>query len=414
MAKDGPETIDAGRVLNEYAALTADALAGATSINVADVTTLDSVAYGPLEAGDLLMIIQMQGADIDTSDTVSYGAVTNLLGAGLYEFIEVASITPATNTIGVGTGCGGLKNGYSAAGKTQVVRVPQFASLNVQGNGTVTAPPWDGSVGGIVALHVRDTMTVTGSVDVQGKGFRGGTADNSSGSVAGDVAGYRSATGLGGGEKGEGIAGSQTTYDGKNGRYGRGAPANGGGGGNSYRAGGGGGANAASPLNLVAWGGQGLMDISATTIGGAFAYPLDPSGVTAQPGGGRGGYSASVSNQNATVAAGAPGAAAWGANLRRERGGLGGRPLVNDPLSRLYIGGGGGAGDGDASSSGGGGRGGGMIFIMADVVAGNGGLIANGAQGADTTLSNVDSAGGGGAELFDEQSDSDGLPSLPS
>ncbi len=396
-AKDGLGIIDAGVVLNEYAALAADALVGASSIKVVDVTTLDSLAYGPLEAGDLLMVIQMQGADIDTSDTVAYGAVTNLQGAGLYEFIEVVSVTPATNTIGVGTGCGGLKNAYSAAGKTQVVRVPQFASLSVQGNGTVTAPPWDGNVGGIVALHVRDTMTLTGSVDVQGKGFRGGTADNTSGSVAGDVTGYRAATGIGGGEKGEGIAGSQTTYDGKNGRYGRGAPANGGGGGNSYRAGGGGGANAAAASIVAAWAGQGLMDITSGTIGGAFAYPLDPSGVTAQPGGGRGGYSASLSNQNATVAAGAPGAALWGANLRRERGGLGGRPLVNDPLSRLYVGGGGGAGDGDSASSGGGGRGGGMIFIMADAVAGSGGLIANGAQGADTTGSNVDSAGGGGA-----------------
>lgn len=92
--------------------------------------------------------------------------------------------------------------------------MPQFSTLTVSSTGTVTAMPWDGARGGIVALHVRDTLTLQGSIDVTGLGFRGGQADNLSSAVAStDVAGYRAALGMVGAEKGEGIAGFQLLYD---------------------------------------------------------------------------------------------------------------------------------------------------------------------------------------------------------
>lgn len=398
MGVDGPQVFNASVVLNQYAALTADVEVGDTAVQVANVGTLNSSLFGALTSGDLLLIIQMQGADIDTSDSAAYGTVTNLRSAGLHEFVEVASVNTGTDVITLSTGCGGLKNAYTVSGKTQIVRVPQFSALSLQSSGTITAPPWDGSTGGIVAMHVRDTFTLQGTVDVQGLGFRPGVADNTSGAVGADVVGFRAASGTGGGEKGEGIAGSASTYDSINGRYGRGAAANGGGGGNSHRAGGGGGANA---TNGNQWGGQGVMDAFAI---GSVAWASDPgdggtrtSGLANNSGGGRGGYSYSLTNQNATVLSGAPGSTSWGGNKRLERGGLGGHPLNPDALSRLFLGGGGGAGDGDSASSGSGGRGGGFIYIMADAVTGSGALVANGAAGADTTPPHLDSAGGGGA-----------------
>lgn len=398
VGQDGAFTVNGVVQLNEYTALTANAAVGATSLQVADVTQLDSATFGPLAAGDLIMIYQAQGAAIDATDSANYGAVTALNGAGLHEMVEVSSI--AGNTITIGNGCAGLRNGYSVAGRTQVVRIPQFTALTVSMTGTVTALPWDGQRGGIVALHVRDTLTLQGTIDVNGLGFRGGATDNTTAAIATDVTTTRGATADLGGEKGESIAGYQAAYDAVSGRYGRGAPANGGGGGNAVRAGGGGGANA---TNTNLWSGQGVMD--ATAIGFQ-AWQLDPgrtlptntggaAALANNSGGGRGGYSYSLNNQNAVVAA--PGAGAWSGNNRRDRGGLGGRPLDPSATGRLFFGGGGGAGDGDQNASGAGGRGAGIIYVMATTVTGSGALNANGAPGANTSGSHRDSPGGGGA-----------------
>ncbi|MCA2979309.1 MAG: cadherin-like domain-containing protein, partial [Myxococcaceae bacterium] len=396
--QDGAFTVNGVVRLNEYTALATNTLVGATSLTVADVSQLDSVAFGPLGAGDLLLVYQAQGAGIDVVDTPSWGGVTAFNSAGLHEFVEVASVSG--NTITLSSGCAGLRNPYTVVGRAQVVRVPQFSTLTVSATGTVTALPWDGTRGGIIALHVRDTLSLQGTIDVAGLGFRGGQPDTEVlATPANDVLGYRSSNGALGGEKGESIVGFQATYDALGGRYGRGAPANAGGGGNAYRAGGGGGANA---TNTNAWSGQGVMDGTAI---GAQAWQLDPgralptntggaSAITNNGGGGRGGYSFSASNQNAVTTP--PANSSWNGNLRRERGGLGGRPLDPSATGRLYFGGGGGAGDGDQSSSGGGGRGGGLIYVMAGTVSGTGALVANGAPGGDTVGSHRDAAGGGG------------------
>jgi uncharacterized repeat protein (TIGR01451 family) len=408
---DNPNTI-----LNAYAALAQDANVGGTTIRITAAGALDTSPFGALAPGDLLLIVQMQGATIDTSDSVNYGTLSSQNGAGLHEFIEVVSVSGTTITVGGPGGCSGLKNAYSAAANTQVIRVPQLTTLTVSKTGSVTAPAWDGHTGGVVALHVQGQLQVAGSIDVASLGFRGGAVHGTS-NPADALAGYRSSSATAGGEKGEGIAGYQTTYDGLSGRYGRGAPANAGGGGNAYRAGGGGGANGDATNGAGGWAGQGVMD--GTIIGGDPAWTYDPSSAlgtkvtfgntgsksaTNNPGGGRGGYSYSATNQNATSnGSGPPGAwgaappNAWGGNYRRERGGLGGHPVTNDPTARIFMGGGGGAGDGDQNEAGAGGRGGGIIYIMADTVSGAGGLTANGGSGGATTGNNHDGAGGGGA-----------------
>ncbi len=390
---DGAFTVTAANtVLNTYAALQNDAAAGATSIRVATIGNLDSPQFGPLAAGDLLMIIQMQGATIATPDTVGYGAVTALNSAGLYELVSVASVA-GNGTITLNPCAGGLKNSYSVAGRAQVVRVPQLTNLTVNNGASITALPWDGARGGVVALQVQGALNLNGNVDVTAAGFRGGAVDNdtSNGAVL-----YRSPDSTTGGEKGEGIAGDVTVYDASfGGRYGRGAAANGGGGGDAHNAGGGGGANG---NNSNVWTGQGVMNAAVT---GAAAWALDPGYIangnarTNSSGGGRAGYTYSASNLNALTQA--PGVAGWGGDSRREVGGLGGRPVNNDPASRLFLGGGGGAGDGNNNASAGGGRGGGLVWVVADTVAGSGRIVANGQNAFDTIGGHNDAPGGGGA-----------------
>lgn len=390
---DGAVVVDAPDTrLNAWSALAVDASAGSMTLTVADAAELDHPDFGPLGAGDLLMVIQMQGAAIDGTDGPAFGAITDFGGAGLYELVVVAATSGDDVTIAAG--CGGLANGYLASAGSQVVRVPQLTSLEVTADGSVVADPWDGARGGVVAVHVTGAVTVDGTMHASGAGFRGGAVDLTSNDSDVDNQTWRSTDPDDGAEKGESIAGGAAEYDAAGGRYGRAAAANGGGGGTAHNGGGGGGANAA---NGAAWTGQGVMDPAG---GGAMAWTLDPAytangnSLSDSSGGGRGGYTFSNSDQDALTLG--PGDAAWSGNQRRERGGWGGRPLDWPVSDRLFAGGGGGAGDSNNGGGGAGGAGGGIVLVLAGSVTGTGSIAADGANGVNTTPSHNDGPGGGG------------------
>lgn len=386
--KDGARTVvGTNQVLNSYSAVTADIAVGAKTININNIADLPGIG-----AGDLIMIIQMQGAEINTTNTDAYGTVVNLNGAGTYEFVNITGV--AGNTLQIDA-CGtGTKNAYRTAAKTQVVRVPQYTSLTIPNATSVTAAPWDGAKGGVVAIHATTLTAIEGSIDVTGKGFRGGAVDNDTLGPPGTDK-YLSNLSTDGGEKGESIAGDGVIYTARGGKYGRGAPANGGGGGVGHNSAGGGGANAS---NGALWRkGQGVMDPNTV---GANAFKLDPGYIgngnkfTTDGGGGRGGYSFGSMNLDALTKN--PGDAGWGGDSRREVGGLGGRPIDRNVQTALFLGGGGGAGDGNNSAAGAGGAGGGLVYLTSATVSGAGKIVADGAAGGNTTGTFNDAAGGAG------------------
>ncbi len=384
--KDGDVTISGTQVVNEYASVSGSASAGSLQITVSAL----AANLPSLEAGDLILIYQAQGATISGANNASYGSITNLGSAGRYEFHTVKSINGNAITLhDFGGSCTGLEFSYSATGKAQVIRVPQYRNLNVGAGSQITGAAWNGSTGGVVAMTVSQTLTLSGSIDVSGQGFRGGNTDNLTQPTGTSYFGYRSTSANDGAEKGEGIAGYRTELPG--GRfYGRGAPANGGGGGNAHNAGGGGGSNGD---NGNGWAGQGVPDNSNASW--AQAWNLDPTlnASTNQSGGGRGGYTYARGGNALTTA---PGDAAWRFDFRRELGGLGGRPMAYDPSGRLYFGGGGGAGDGNNNAAGAGGDGGGLVFVSAGLIAGGGTIRADGDDGENTSPSHNDAPGGGG------------------
>ncbi len=390
--KDGALTVtNQNTVVNKYAVLTLDAAAGSPTITIANAGGANGLDPGTLTAGDLLLVIQMSGATIDSSDTPNYGMVTALNNAGRYEFVTVSNVVG--NVVNINPPCGGLRYSYTAAGKVQVIRVPQFTTLTVNAGASLSAPAWDGSFGGIVAVHVQNNAVINGIVDASERGFRGAALSMAGG--GGFRTDYRTTQQDFGALKGEGIAGYGMEMQAFGGQYGRGAAANGGGGGTAHNSGGGGGGNG---TNGNVWTGQGVMDGAAT---GAAAWQLDPgyiangNALTNSSGGGRGGYSYSINDQNALMIP--PGDSSWGADFRREVGGLGGRPVQHDIAGRIFLGGGGGAGAQNNNSGGKGGTGGGLIFIMAKSVSGSGMLKSNGEGGGDTRMENRDGAGGGGA-----------------
>ncbi|MEL5994711.1 T9SS type A sorting domain-containing protein [Hymenobacter segetis] len=371
-----------------YPAANQTVAVGATAFTVGAAT---GSTLTPIAAGDLLLIMQMQGAEVDATNTDSYGDgvaggfASNTLNnanftAGRYEYAVAASAVP----VGGGTVMvsSGLKYSYDNANATsvagqrrfQVVRIPQYQNLTV--SGTVAPKAWDGRTGGVLALDVTGQLTFASgaSLDASGKGFRGGAGQMLTGTTGLSGTDYRTVapasvgTTLGAhAMKGEGTAGTpryvntgtdllDTGFDGyPNGSAGRGAPGNAGGGGtdanpgptgsgNTQNSGGGGGANASR--------------------------------------GGRGGNAA---GSNAAVGG--------------ETGG-GFNPISS---SRLIMGGGGGAGVSNDGSGGGsnpgyassGAAGGGIVLVRAGSVGGVGAVLANGAAASSAVVQ--DGSGGGGA-----------------
>jgi uncharacterized repeat protein (TIGR01451 family) len=367
-------------VVNTYFPGAASANAGATTISLGAA----SGASTPIAAGDMLLVIQMQGATINSNNNSSYGSGTSGTYAtgysaigqtGLYEFVRAASaVSTAGGTVTiVGGSGGGLINSYvtaaanNSAGQRsfQVIRVPQYTNATV--SGTVSALAWNGATGGVLAIDVADRLTFAGgTLNASGLGFRGGGALAQAGSNNPASTDYRSlATRPAHAAKGEGIAGTPTYVNAggallntgvegyPNGSNGRGAPGNAGGGAND-------GNPAANDQNAGGGGGGN---------GGL---------------GGRGGHS-------------------WCPTYASSCPQVGGHPGATAPngSARLVMGGGGGAGTnnnntgspaGFASS---GAAGGGIVILRAGEITGSGSVSANGAS-ANSTVGN-DGTGGGGA-----------------
>lgn len=360
--KDGDGGTLSG-IVNTYYPLTSSATSGSTTINVGT----PSGASTQISPNDLLLIIQMQDGEADYSNSDAYGdgisggdakGYTAINQAGKYEFVKALSFVSGGSLSILGAGVeGGLINSYNVTSSTttkgrssaQVVRVPQYTSATL--SSTLTCLGWNGVVGGILAIDISGTLTLGGTVSVDGMGFRGGIGRQLTGGTA-DKEDYRIDSSINCfGLKGEGICGTPAIMPNSNagtglqgypnGDSGWGAPGNAGGGGNDstpndnqMNAGGGGGANAGN--------------------------------------GGRGGNT-------------------WNAN--EPLGGYGGAS-VSISADRLILGGGGGAGDRNNAGDSSGAAGGGIVIIRANAIEGNGTITANGADGV--TCAN-DGSGGGGA-----------------
>ena len=356
----------------------------------------------PIAAGDLILITQIQDASINTSNSSSYGGTnpgqgyTSLNSAGAYEYAAVTAFSGGVITLSRG-----LTNTYrsapansSSGQKTfQVIRIPQYSSATLAG--PLTAPAWNGATGGVVAFDVAGNLNwASQTIEVSGRGFRGGGAQTSGSNATGQTltpTDYVSAVGTGAvgtsvpnGTKGEGIAGTPrlvftpttvnsnaagtntdtcggtdgTTCGYPGGSFARGAPGNAGGGGSDG----------------------------------------DSTGNTQNTGGGGGG----------SYGSGGTGGYGWtpGVPPGSQTGGFGGGFVPSSP-SRLFMGGGGGSGStnnatgtpaaGLASS---GAAGGGIVLVRAGTVTGGGTINANGTNANNTVTNDASGGGGGGGQVL--------------
>ena len=381
----------ANTIINSYFPGTGSPAIGATSVTMGTINAAGAATA--LAAGDLVMIMQMQGVDINSTNSDIYGdgvagapgsgqLSTNLV-AGVWEYANVASVAGSTITLSAG-----IVNAYftrvfttsTSIQSYQVIRIPRYYTINIPATFSITCAPWNGSSGGVVALDASNTMTINGSVLANARGFRGGggfrwaatgTGNTSAppATVALNNADYRwnspvTTTGnTTGGAKGEGIAGtplytlttgSITTTVGTiegyiGGSMGRGAPGNAGGGST-----------------------DGLVISNSENSGG---------------GGG------------SNYGAGGNGGNSWNSNLAV--GGNGGAAFTSASIRRMLMGGGGGAGSANDATvaqqyQASGATGGGIILIRAANFAGTGILNADGGDAVGVTATGMTDAGGGG------------------
>ncbi|OGX82696.1 hypothetical protein BEN49_13470 [Hymenobacter coccineus] len=96
--KDGPATLDASSAQPNtyYAGATATAGSKTLAVNTAVGPTGNTAT--PIAAGDLLLIMQVQGAAIDQTNTATYGT-TSSVAAGLYEYAVAASAVDASGNL---------------------------------------------------------------------------------------------------------------------------------------------------------------------------------------------------------------------------------------------------------------------------------------------------------------------------
>ncbi len=354
-------------VINRYVAVTNIDIDCPGRIRVSDTT-----GFRP---GMSVLLWQTKGATINRGNNGGHGNITSLNGAGAIERNEIVSVVDGAVVLKYQ-----LVQKFDPAGLVQLISLPKYANATVID--TLRPLPWDGRIGGLLALEVTGTLTMNAPAVADGAGFRGGeavrVANNNCNWVVTETAFIYGLGNWRGGRKGEGIAPMQAGQE-----LGRGPLATGGGGGNDHNSGGGGGSNRTAGGN----GGTNNDPANLTCDGlfpGVGGRAVAVSDFRLFPGGGGG---SGHTNNNVLQSSGAHGGgviALWAGRIEGLKNQLFARGLPAVTAE----------GDG-----GGGGGGGGSIFLN---VGGAINLEANadGGKGGDTNNSignRCFGPGGGGA-----------------
>jgi hypothetical protein len=321
------------------------------TVNSTSIAVVNRNAIERVQQGDVVLIHQTLGT-----------------GAGNWELNKAVSDFTGTGTFVLQKA---LKYTYSTSGSNvaQIMRVPQYSTCNV--TGTVTPlVVWSGAYGGIVAFLCKDSLTVSGSIDASGDGFRGGAGTNS-------ILGSGSSNAF----QGESYTGLGTVSVNRNataGGGGTGGDAGGGGGGGGYGLAGEQGAN-----------GQGTGGQGGTTVGSANLSAIYFGG---GGGGGRGESNANCVPSN---------------TYRGGNGAVGGGIVFAGARSISILGnitasggnGGGATGGCEEGAGGGGGGAGGAILLQGQSISlgSNKVIAAGGARGPGSgSFQSYGGAGGAG------------------
>lgn len=316
-----------------------------------------SAANAPFKeggAGDLNITSNTTKTVIDSAATGSSGAqvlsATNAsFQAGQFILIHQTKgsnhgVMQENKILSYSSGVISLEKPLNATYSTgaQVVVMEEYANVTIDSGMTLSAPAYDGTKGGILTFYVSDTLTKTGNLSANAKGFRGGDA------VSRTFDGYPRS-----GFSGESYNNAKNSTGGGSVQNSGSSPGDG------------------AAVNGAGGYGIGIRSDDQGSGGGGASHG------TAGANGSNGGRSPTINGGQAGATYGTADLSAGAADL-----GSGG-------------GSGGVAGD-SANSSGKGGTGGGFIYIIAKNISGSGSVTAN-AENGDPGAGGGTAVGGGGA-----------------
>ncbi|HEY1097359.1 MAG TPA: cell envelope biogenesis protein OmpA, partial [Myxococcota bacterium] len=140
----------AGTQINVATGISAALTAGTSTVPV-----LSSTSF---VAGDLVLVLQHGLIEGEATDN-----------AGRFEYARVQSTTATSVTLTAPL--------VGAFGTTsQLVRVPEYTTVTVNLGASITAPPFNGVAGGVVAFFATGAVDNAGAITAAGRGFRGGIA----------------------------------------------------------------------------------------------------------------------------------------------------------------------------------------------------------------------------------------------
>ena len=136
----------------------------------------------------------------------SSGKTTNV---GAWELLDVASVSGTTVSFVTAPSrtYGNTSNTDLSGQSVALFRVPQLLDLNLGAGATISADPFDGDCGGVVALLVASTARISGTLSAEGLGYAGGAQNStyaSTGQSGEGTTGTGSKTYLGNGSAGGG------------------------------------------------------------------------------------------------------------------------------------------------------------------------------------------------------------------
>jgi hypothetical protein len=176
---DGPLDSGGNRNTNVNTVVTvASGRAGSRQLTVAKTDELI--------AGTLVLVHDSQGA-----------------GAGTWELALIERVSAGMLTL-----TKPLQHSYPPEDHAQAVRVLQHDVIELRSGDGMTAPNWDGTSGGILALMASTRITIDGDLHQNGAGFRGERRDDSCPMTFQCLAGVSGESALGAGSAGGGVNGA--------------------------------------------------------------------------------------------------------------------------------------------------------------------------------------------------------------
>jgi len=141
-----------------------------TGISSNVVTVVETVPACCLVPGSSVLLVELQGTSADTAFTGNY-RIDTVFDADNHLVTLTNDVAHAFGNSSVPLSLIGTTPGLH---KVALYRLPRYNSVTVSSSARLTAMPWNGVKGGVLALRSATEIDVKGAIEMTGAGFSGG------------------------------------------------------------------------------------------------------------------------------------------------------------------------------------------------------------------------------------------------